>query len=199
MSEESESDEPRAASSLAPRKKKMQSRKDSPAGQPPPVQSQSQHLATAYHEAGHAVMAMSLGRLIHKVTIAPSNSQLTGVRLGTCELGKGRSKPSKDKMEEEVLILLAGMVAESHFTGQYCPQGAAQDLRAVARLLDGRTKNQKQFERLQRRLLSKTEHILGDAGHSQAIESLAHELIDKTTISGRAVRHFYQQALNQNS
>ncbi len=27
--------------------------------------------ATAYHEAGHAVMALSVGRLIQKVTILP--------------------------------------------------------------------------------------------------------------------------------
>jgi hypothetical protein len=63
--------------------------------------------ATAYHEAGHAVMALSLGRLIQKVTILPGKSQFGEVRLGACEIRKGRSKASKDLLEDEALILLA--------------------------------------------------------------------------------------------
>ena len=50
----------------------------------------SMRLAAAYHEAGHAVMALSLGRLIQKVTILPSKSQFGEVRLGVCEIRKGR-------------------------------------------------------------------------------------------------------------
>ena len=56
-------------------------------------------IATAYHEAGHAVMAVSLGRPIEKVTIAPSKSQIgamtSGLRLGVCKIQKGRTKPTK--------------------------------------------------------------------------------------------------------
>ena len=92
-------------------------------------------VATAYHEAGHAVMAQSLGRLVQKVTILPGKSQFGEVRLGICEIRKGRSKASKDLLEDEALILLAGMVAEARFTGQYCEQGATQDLRNLQQLL----------------------------------------------------------------
>jgi ATP-dependent Zn protease len=153
--------------------------------------------ATAYHEAGHAVMALSLGRLIQKVTIVPGKTQFGGARLGSCEFRQGRSKASKDLLEDEVLILFAGMVAEAHFTGQYCQHGATQDLLDIKRLLNNRAQSEKQFARLHRRLLDKTEHLLGDEGHSKAIELIAGELMLKTTISGRAVRHFYEQALKQ--
>ena len=153
--------------------------------------------ATAYHEAGHAVMALSLGRLVHKVTIVPGRSQFGDARLGTCEMQKGRSAPSKNVFEDEVLILFAGMVAEAHFTGKYCEQGANQDLLAIQRLLCDRASNQSQFERRQRRLLDKTEHVLHDEGHARAIELIARELIEKSTISGRAVRHFFNQAIKQ--
>lgn len=153
--------------------------------------------ATAYHEAGHAVMAVSLGRLIQKVTILPGKSQFGQARLGLCELRKGRSKSSKDQLEDEVLILFAGMVAEARFTGHYCKQGATQDLRSIGRLLQERAGGEKQLERLQRRMLDKTEHLLGDEGHGKAIELIARELIEKTTISGRAVRHFFEQAVKQ--
>jgi ATP-dependent Zn protease len=155
--------------------------------------------ATAYHEAGHAVMAVSLGRLIQKVTIVPGKSQFGESRLGACELRKGRSKASKDTLEDEVLVLFAGMVAEARFTGQYCQQGAMGDLRSIKRLLQCRANSESQLDRLQRRMLDKTEHTLSDARHRKAIELIANELIEKSTVSGRAVRHFFDQATKQTS
>jgi ATP-dependent Zn protease len=150
--------------------------------------------ATAFHEAGHAVLALALGRPIQKVTIAPAQLQTGGRRLGACKIQKGRSKATKDGLEDEVLILFAGMVAESHFTGQYSLGGAAQDLRFIRRLLASRATNERQVERLERRLLEKTEHLLSDEAHTRAIVLIAEELLKKETISGRAVRHFYDQA-----
>jgi hypothetical protein len=152
--------------------------------------------ATAYHEAGHAVMALSLGRPVHKVTIVPGQ-MLGGIRLGACEIDKRRLKASKAWLEDDVLLLLAGMVAEAHFTGEYCQAGATQDLLIVRRLLQARAANERQLERLQRRLLDKTEHLLSDEGHAKAIELIARELLHKTTISGRAVRHLFEQACQE--
>jgi len=155
--------------------------------------------ATAYHEAGHAVMAMFVGRPIKKVTIRPGNSRIGQPRLGVCEIEKGRTKPSKNGLDDEIMILLAGMVAEARFTGQYCRVGAGQDLRAIERLLQDRAGNERQLERLQRRLLDKTEHLLDDRGHAQAIEQIAQALIANQTISGRAVRHLFNQSINSNN
>ncbi len=157
----------------------------------------AQLTATAYHEAGHAVVAVSLGRTIHKVTINAANLQFGGIRLGAVKFDKGRAKASKDAVEDEVLILFAGMVAEARFTGKYCPAGAQEDLVSVRRLLGNRAGNERQFERLERRLLKKTEHLLHDEAHVAAIESIAVELLEKRTISGRTVRHFFQQAQQQ--
>lgn len=151
--------------------------------------------ATAYHEAGHAVMAMILGRAVQKVTIVPGQSHLGAQRLGACHLQKGKSRSSHDFLEDEVMILLAGMVAESQITGQYCQQGAAQDLRFVRRMLQSRNEGEKQIQRLEKRLLSKTEHHLLDAAQWQAVETIARELIRCETISGRAVKHLYDQSL----
>ncbi|MEZ6137342.1 MAG: cell division protein FtsH [Pirellulaceae bacterium] len=152
--------------------------------------------ATAYHEAGHAVMAVALGRSVQKVTVTPGQLQTGGVRLGACAMKKGRRKASDDPLEDEVLILMAGMVAESHFTGQYCQRGATQDLLHVRRLLETRAKNEKQLERLRRRMLDKTEYYLAEAAHAQAITWIAEELIAKQSISGRAVEHFFNQAVS---
>ncbi|QDT09492.1 cell division protein FtsH [Stieleria marina] len=154
--------------------------------------------ATAYHEAGHAVMAFSLGRPVEKVTIVPGKMQFGGTRLGACKIQKGRTKSTKDWLEDEAIILLAGMVAESHFTGKYCTAGAAQDLRAVERLAESRLGssfgNQRQFDRLIKRWIDKTHYILEDEIYQKAIRWIAEELIEKSTVSGRAVRHFFNQA-----
>ena len=159
----------------------------------PKAEERSQESCTAFHEAGHAVMAVLVGRPIQKVTISAGRMAF-GVRLGACELQKGRRKASDDPIEDEALIYLAGMVAESHFTGKYCPSGAGQDLRAVARVLQSRAGNASQLERLQRRLVDKVEYLLRDDAHAKAVELVANELLQKTTISGRAVRHFFEQA-----
>ena len=161
--------------------------------------SQIRLTATAYHEAGHATMALALGRAIQKVTVSPANLQTGGRRLGLCEMKKGRTKSPKDWLENEVLILLAGMVAEARFTGEYCHLGASQDLLAVRSLLRKRVDGESQIERLQRRMLDKTEHLLSDPGHAMAIELIAQELILTTKISGRAALHLFNQAVHRNS
>ncbi len=124
-------------------------------------------------------MALLLDRQIQKVTVTAANLQTGGRRLGICELKKGRPKQNQDWLEDEVLILLAGMVAEARFTGEYCPLGARQDLRSVRQLLQHRAGNEKQCERLERRALTKTEHLLSDSVASKTIEMIAAELIDK--------------------
>lgn len=154
--------------------------------------------ATAYHEAGHAVMALLLGRPIQKVTIAPARTQVGGLRLGVCELQKSRTKATRDWLEDEVMILLAGMVGESLWTGVTCRDGAAQDLMAVRRLLSrDRANNERQLERLESRMLDKTEHLLSDDEAAQAIAWVARDLVEKTSISGRTVRHWVEQAYKQ--
>lgn len=154
-------------------------------------------IATAYHEAGHAVMAIIVGRPIEKVTIVPAKLQTGGGRLGQCKMQKGRSKPTKDAIEDDVLILLAGMVAESHATGHYSQSGAGSDLRMVERILSNRAKNERQLERMIQRTLDKTEHLLADDIAAKAIALIARDVLERETISGRAVRHLYDQAEQQ--
>ena len=85
-----------------------------------------QLVATAYHEAGHAVVALALGRVVHRVSILPNRDT-----LGQCEFRKGTRKKSHDELETEILIALAGMAAEAKHTGTYDRPAAGRDLRHV--------------------------------------------------------------------
>jgi ATP-dependent Zn protease len=148
--------------------------------------------ATAYHEAGHAIVALALGRPIHRVTILADRE-----RLGNCAFGKAVFRPSEDWLEREALIALAGLAAEARFTGAYELDGAARDRQYVAGLALQRTGDARKAERFERRLLSKAEYLLGREENWRAVERLAAELLRSGTVSGRAARHLYDESRRQ--
>ncbi len=149
--------------------------------------SPSELVATAYHEAGHAVVALALGRPVHRVTVRPNAD-----RLGQCEFKKGRHQPTDDGLEDEILISLAGMAAEARATGIYERGGAVRDLRFARSLMLQRA-SERGLDRYERRMLAKVENLLADDGHWRAVEAIAAELVAKETISGRQAVHLFGQ------
>ncbi|MFO0796380.1 MAG: hypothetical protein U0804_02825 [Gemmataceae bacterium] len=143
---------------------------------------------TAYHEAGHAVVALALGRPVHRVSVLPNRD-----RLGQCEFGKGVFRPSEDWVEREVMISLGGLAAEARHTGTYGWSEAERDLRHVRKLLAQTT--ERAAARLEKRMLAKVENLLADDGHWRAVEQIAAELLVHGVISGRAARHLYERAV----
>ncbi len=152
----------------------------------------SEEEATAYHEAGHAVLALSLGRPVQRVSILPDHRY-----LGICEFGKGSTRPTPDWLEREILIALGGIAAEARFTGTYDWETAAKDERYVRVLTEERAGGEKRAVKLQRRMLSKAEHLLADEALWQAVELIAAELLRVGEISGRTARHLFERAKNR--
>jgi ATP-dependent Zn protease len=146
---------------------------------------------TAYHEAGHAVLALVLGRTIHKVSVLPNRE-----RLGECRFGKGNARATDDWLEREILIALGGMAAEARFTGTYATDEAKEDLRFVRRLALER-KSERAVERYEQRMLDKAEYMLADEGTWKAVELIAAELLKHGAISGRAARHLFERATKE--
>jgi ATP-dependent Zn protease len=144
--------------------------------------------ATAYHEAGHAVMALALGRPVHRVSVEADREG-----LGLCEFRKGVVRPSEDWLEREILIALGGLAAEARLTGDYAWDAADRDRQYVHDLAVQRA-GERQADRLIRRLLAKAEHLLAKDGHWRAVELIAAELLQRGAISGRAARHLFEQA-----
>lgn len=142
---------------------------------------------TAYHEAGHAVVALILGRPVQGVSILPEREY-----LGVCEFGKSVYRASEDWLEREILIALGGIAAEARFTGIYAWDAAARDQQYVRRLAEQRA-GERRAERLQRRLLAKAEHLLADEGCWRAVELIVAELLRLREISGRAALHLFER------
>ena len=93
------------------------------------IMSDQEKRNTAYHEAGHALVAYKLPDAdpLHKVTIMPRGRAL-GV---TMQLPvEDQYNYTKEYMEASVAILLAGKVAEEIFLGS-CTTGASNDLERV--------------------------------------------------------------------
>src|SRR5262249_27010882 len=144
---------------------------------------------TAYHEAGHAVVSLALGRPVDRVTI-----RARADRLGLCTFGKAVFRPSEDWVEREMLIALAGAAAEAIHTGEYAWAEAEKDLDFARGLALERSGNERQAERLVKRMLAKAEHLLSKNGNWRAVERMAAELLRAGEISGRAARHFYEES-----
>lgn len=144
-------------------------------------------LATAYHEAGHAVMALVLGRPVTQVSIRPEREY-----LGICRFGKSVFRPTEDWLEREILIALGGIAAEARVIGDYDWHAAGKDEKYVDRLVIQRA-GERRAERLKRRLLARAENILYQGEHWQAVELIAAELMKKSEISGRTAQHLFER------
>jgi ATP-dependent Zn protease len=156
---------------------------------PPPDPIPAYDPATAYHEAGHAVVALAYDRPVHRVSVLPNQFY-----AGLCEFQKGKARGSVDVVEREILISLAGMVAEARHTGKYDRAAAGRDLRQ-ARAWALQRADERQLERYERRMLAKVESLLNDEQHWAAVERIAAELLKHGRISGRAARHLYDEAM----
>ena len=91
-----------------------------------------ERMLTAYHEAGHAVVmhALPTHDPVHQITIIP-RGQAGGMTISLPE--EDRSYRSKREMEEEVVSLLGGRVAEAMMLGDIST-GASNDIQRASQI-----------------------------------------------------------------
>lgn len=83
----------------------------------------------AVHEAGHAIAALSLGISVHAVSTVPVGA------AGGYMISRGAGcVPTRDEIEKQVMVSLAGRAAEELILGA-ASGGAAQDLKNATRAL----------------------------------------------------------------
>jgi hypothetical protein len=95
--------------------------------------------AVAFHEAGHAVIALALGIPVGRVSI-----ERNGSHLGVTELyhsdyrhrwkARGRIRPEHYAIDARAMVLMAGAIAEQHFLFDECG-GDGSDIAEVEQLI----------------------------------------------------------------
>jgi DNA polymerase III delta prime subunit len=121
----------RAARAAARRQNRALASKDVMAAvAPPDLRSSGDQTAVALHEAGHAIVARSLGIGVDSVSIVAS-----GRAGGVTRTATPSSFPNWPELEDQVTVLLAGRAADIALGTKGAHAGAAHDLEVATSLL----------------------------------------------------------------
>jgi hypothetical protein len=150
--------------------------------------------STAYHEAGHAVAALHVGRAVKSVTIVPDDDGSDGKVRHYPLRGKWLQPDvhidtrARNHFETTITVLLAGPAAERKYRGRWNHQGAGADRdRAfdLALRLVGSEKQLTPYWEWRNQIamdLWENEYVW------EQVKRLAAELLERRTMSGPAVR-----------
>jgi ATP-dependent Zn protease len=160
--------------------------------------SERERQATAYHEAGHAAVALHLGRKVLSVDIIHVEEKR---QLGVCHNGRtprwfqpefvadGRTRLL---LEKEIMVFLAGHLAERRFTGRRNYVGASRDHSCAADLADYACGSAEQVEAFLAWLEVRTDDTLRMPLVWRVVEAIAAALMEREHLTGRQVRAILQ-------
>lgn len=144
-------------------------------------------LKTAYHEAGHAVVAEVLGRRVKFVEIDSGGGLMRTQSLPKFDLRRSpRSLGERWEREREAIIYFAGLIAEEGLTGKRTLSGVGNDFDAVERILRHRHAREAEVTAYGRWLYERSVSILQK--NWAAVERLAEALATVRKINGKTVR-----------
>jgi ATP-dependent Zn protease len=156
---------------------------------PPPAVVDHRLTLTAYHEAGHAVMAQLCGQQVTEVEIVGDDELSGSVRsLRFVEEDPALVDPNLPTapVERRLLCTVAGMVAEAMVSGRDGWDDSSEDLDTAVRLALQVVGN---CERVMPYLEQVRDHAEDVLRHSwPAVEALASALVAKRRLTGDEVR-----------
>ncbi len=156
---------------------------------------------TAYREAGHAVAAIELRRVIRYVTIVPEVDAL-GHILKTLPPKTLRPDIECDRravawMEREILIGLAGPAAEERFAGRRNHIGVSSDYRNAIDLAARMHGNNKVLEKWLDYMAERARAFIGNPIQWVRVEDLAAALLVTPHIGVSSARVICKEAVQQ--
>lgn len=164
--------------------------------------------ATAYHEAGHTVMAFIVRRRILGVSIIPDKRTRGHVRLTKrgdkfyehVETVSELDLKTRAMVEAEIMFTYAGPIAEELFRGKANTRGSWGDYHSAAYRLS--SSSVCSFDPEERRAYStwlwcRAKYVLKRPQHWAAVENLAWELLQRRRIGGRTVRQIIVAAMQE--
>jgi ATP-dependent Zn protease len=170
-----------------------------------PKMRQKQREAIAYHEAGHAVAHCLFRVPFRKATITPAEDYLgivVGYKLGRkliqgFEIGFPTLR-QRDRLERQVLCLLAGPICEAHFRGRRNNIGASDDYRMATGFLDhlsGGSPNQ--IDPYAKWLAAWATDMVLSPVWWPFVETIAQELLRRESLSAKEILELYKRALSK--
>jgi ATP-dependent Zn protease len=162
------------------------------------MRSESETLAAAYHEVGHAVVCHSVGVAFKSISIEFSVEENTGGNIDCQALGDMRDRvesPSRLNSQEQddakklIVMLHAGVLAEQKMTGFWNGAGFSgdwQDIYSFLRAITAETSTkQKEMKEIDLKSRKKSLEIIESKW--QEIEGLAKELCAREFMTAKAV------------
>jgi ATP-dependent Zn protease len=154
--------------------------------------------ATAYHEAGHAVVAHVLGQRIKRITVVPNKSQnyVGCVFFAKQPSVKGIDRDPSSKItraaQERIMVSLAGLCAQNLFNPRTCRSfHGDKDFKEVM-LYVGHLVRENEAKPFLNWMEVRTDNLLRD--NWKAVEVLAEELIRCREISRKEAHQIIQDA-----
>jgi hypothetical protein len=153
----------------------------------------------AYHQAGRAAMCIIRRRGFHFVAAVPGRKPLGEIRLSPIHLYNGHEgSPDLRKAEREVVIDMAGPIAERIASGQQQWRGTGRDLLSAPRAIELACQICQSHDAARAYLKylwldTRDRLVLPPVWH--AVQMLAAELIDQRRLSNRLAHALYRQAL----
>jgi hypothetical protein len=156
----------------------------------------------AYHEAGHAVVAVALGRAVNRVSIIPDEERDT---LGHCANRKmpffhpdyDYDRKTRALAEREILIYIAGGIAEARVRGRHNHVGARADIGMAMDMAARMSGDTEEASAYLAWLHARAKNLVAVPWHWRAVEKVAAVLLARQRISGQAVRRLFQEALDE--
>lgn len=157
---------------------------------------------TAYHEAGHAVVAYCLRRRFAEVSIIPADDTRGHVgRPGNAIEGldpymDAESARTRNRIEAEIMVYFAGGVAEWIFSGRH-GKGTGRDDDAVITFAEHVVSSHDELEAYISWLWIKTRNLLSEDYCWAAVQALAKALLEQKEIGHRQARKIISTAFEE--
>ncbi len=157
---------------------------------------------TAYREAGRAVMCMVQQRGFKLVTIVSKGESRGRVHLTPIQLyDKRRGHVYREKVKREIVIDLAGPIAEKIARGERQWRGTGSDLLSAHRAIELASQMYDGHDTVAaylKYLWFETRDTLLKREHWKAVQILAAELIDNRRVSGFRARELFRRTVEEN-
>lgn len=166
--------------------------------------SEEQRRATAYHEAGHAVVAYDQRIKVTTATIVPDSVNGTDglvthdpIRLESLKLDIDHIPPRvRDQMERQARIYFAGEIAQRKFNPRSLRfHHSHDDRRSAMNLISRLTSSDRELGAWLKLLRIQTEEIVYQDYRWAQVEAVANALMRRGTLAGGVIRSVIQQAL----